>query len=141
MSYEVVGLAVSRRSRLAGRADEEVLHRKDGADQRYMHIDWHVDRSSNPPVRSGVAPIVRGREGPFDLEIAGQVGPEVVKRLDIAERVVHLGIAMTKVPVRDDKSSVVGQNLLHDQHAEYGFPDSTQVQIERSVYGKIAWHF
>lgn len=37
--------------------------------------------------------------------------------------------------------SVVGQNLLHDQHAEYGFPGPNQVQIERSVYGKVAWHF
>jgi len=37
--------------------------------------------------------------------------------------------------------SVVGQNLLHDQHAEYGFPGPNQVQIERSVYGKIAWRF
>lgn len=37
--------------------------------------------------------------------------------------------------------SLVGQNLLHNRHAEYGFPDASQVQIERSVYGKIAWHF
>jgi iron complex outermembrane receptor protein len=37
--------------------------------------------------------------------------------------------------------SVVGQNLLHDQHAEYGFPGPEQAQIERSVYGKITWHF
>ncbi|MDB4793599.1 TonB-dependent receptor [Methylacidiphilales bacterium] len=44
-------------------------------------------------------------------------------------------------PTKDLEISVVGQNLLHDQHPEYGFPDATQVQIERSVYGKIAWHF
>jgi iron complex outermembrane receptor protein len=44
-------------------------------------------------------------------------------------------------PTKDLEISVVGQNLLHDQHAEYGFPDDTQVQIERSVYGKISWHF
>jgi hypothetical protein len=37
--------------------------------------------------------------------------------------------------------AVVGQNLLQNQHAEYGFPGPTQVQIERSVYGKITWHF
>ena len=37
--------------------------------------------------------------------------------------------------------SIVGQNLLHDRHAEYGFPGATQVQIDRSVFGKIAWHF
>jgi iron complex outermembrane receptor protein len=37
--------------------------------------------------------------------------------------------------------SVVGQNLLHAHHVEYGFPSPTTVQIQRSVYGKIAWRF
>ena len=37
--------------------------------------------------------------------------------------------------------SVVGQNLLHDQHPEYGFPGPTQVQIGRSVYGKVAYRW
>jgi len=44
-------------------------------------------------------------------------------------------------PTKDVEVSLVGQNLFQDQHAEYGFPSPTQVQIERSVYGKIAWHF
>jgi iron complex outermembrane recepter protein len=35
--------------------------------------------------------------------------------------------------------SLVGRNLLHDHHPEYGLPDPTRVQIERSVYGKVAW--
>jgi iron complex outermembrane receptor protein len=35
--------------------------------------------------------------------------------------------------------SVTGQNLLHDHHPEYGFPGPGRVEIERSVYGKIAW--
>jgi iron complex outermembrane receptor protein len=37
--------------------------------------------------------------------------------------------------------SLVGQNLLHDRHPEYGFPDPTRVEIVRSVYGKAAWRF
>ena len=37
--------------------------------------------------------------------------------------------------------SIVGQNLLHDQHAEYGFPSPTREEIARSVYGKVAWQF
>jgi iron complex outermembrane recepter protein len=37
--------------------------------------------------------------------------------------------------------SVVGENLLHDRHAEYGFPGPTRVEIERSVYAKIAWRY
>jgi iron complex outermembrane receptor protein len=37
--------------------------------------------------------------------------------------------------------SVVGQNLLHAHHLEYGFPSPTTVQIQRSVYGKVAWRY
>jgi iron complex outermembrane receptor protein len=36
--------------------------------------------------------------------------------------------------------SVVGQNLLHDRHAEFGPPEA-RGEIERGVYGKIAWGF
>jgi iron complex outermembrane receptor protein len=37
--------------------------------------------------------------------------------------------------------SLVGQNLLHDYHPEYGFPGPTRVEIQRSVYGKFAWRY
>ena len=37
--------------------------------------------------------------------------------------------------------SVVGQNLLHAHHAEYGFPDPSRIEIERSVFGRIQCHF
>jgi iron complex outermembrane receptor protein len=37
--------------------------------------------------------------------------------------------------------SLTGQNLLHNHHPEYGFPDPTRVEIERSAYGKIAWRY
>ncbi|MEJ0034735.1 MAG: TonB-dependent receptor [Gammaproteobacteria bacterium] len=33
--------------------------------------------------------------------------------------------------------SVVGQNLLHDHHPEYGFPGAARQEIERGVYGKV----
>jgi iron complex outermembrane receptor protein len=35
--------------------------------------------------------------------------------------------------------ALVGQNLLHDQHAE--FPAPRQEEIERGVYGKAIWRF
>jgi iron complex outermembrane receptor protein len=49
-------------------------------------------------------------------------------------------------PTKNLEISIVGQNLLHDYHVEYGFPETSQavVQqegIQRSVYGKIAWRF
>jgi iron complex outermembrane receptor protein len=37
--------------------------------------------------------------------------------------------------------SIVGQNLLHDHHAEYGFPGPLQVEIQRSIYAKAVWQF
>ncbi|HEX3914762.1 MAG TPA: TonB-dependent receptor [Steroidobacteraceae bacterium] len=37
--------------------------------------------------------------------------------------------------------TLVGQNLLHNRHAEYGFPDPTRPEIERSAYGKFTWRY
>jgi len=37
--------------------------------------------------------------------------------------------------------AVVGQNLLHDHHAEYGTDIARREEIQRSVYGKITWHY
>ena len=36
--------------------------------------------------------------------------------------------------------SIVGQNLLEDQHVEFGAP-TARGEIERSVYAKLAWGF
>ena len=37
--------------------------------------------------------------------------------------------------------SVTGENLLHAHHPEYGFPEPTRVEIERSVYAKGTWRY
>jgi iron complex outermembrane recepter protein len=37
--------------------------------------------------------------------------------------------------------SLVGENLLHNHHVEYGFPSPTQEAIERSVYAKISYRW
>jgi iron complex outermembrane receptor protein len=44
-------------------------------------------------------------------------------------------------PTKHLEFSVVGQNLLHDQHPEYGFPGPTREEIVRSVYGKISFNW
>lgn len=36
--------------------------------------------------------------------------------------------------------AIVGQNLLHNHHPEFGTPEA-RGEVERSVYGKIAWDF
>jgi iron complex outermembrane receptor protein len=37
--------------------------------------------------------------------------------------------------------SLVGQNLLHARHPEYGFPSPDRPEIARSVFGKLVWQF
>lgn len=38
--------------------------------------------------------------------------------------------------------SIVGQNLLHERHLEYGVPGAPNTEeIVRSVYGKVTWRF
>jgi iron complex outermembrane receptor protein len=36
--------------------------------------------------------------------------------------------------------SVVGQNLLHDHHVEFGTPGAHS-EIKRGAYGSFEWHF
>jgi iron complex outermembrane recepter protein len=42
-------------------------------------------------------------------------------------------------PTQHLELSVTGENLLHNRHAEYGFPGPDRVEIERSVYAKLVW--
>ena len=44
-------------------------------------------------------------------------------------------------PVKNLELSFVGQNLLHDQHPEFGAPSPTREEIVRSFYGKVSWRF
>jgi iron complex outermembrane receptor protein len=37
--------------------------------------------------------------------------------------------------------ALVGQNLLHAHHAEYGLADPAREEIRRGVYGKISWRY
>lgn len=43
-------------------------------------------------------------------------------------------------PLRMLELSIVGQNMLHSRHPEFGPPDSRN-EIERSIYGKVTWRF
>ena len=44
-------------------------------------------------------------------------------------------------PTKQLEFSIVGENLLHDRHAESGFAGPSQEQVERSVYAKVSWRF
>jgi iron complex outermembrane receptor protein len=37
--------------------------------------------------------------------------------------------------------SLVGENLLHDHHPEFGPPTPLREEVQRSLYGKITWRF
>jgi iron complex outermembrane recepter protein len=37
--------------------------------------------------------------------------------------------------------AVVGQNLLHERHTEYGFPSTTREEIQRSIFAQVSWGY
>jgi len=37
--------------------------------------------------------------------------------------------------------SLVGQNLLHARHPEFGAPSPVRQEVQRNVYGKVTWRF
>jgi len=52
----------------------------------------------------------------------------------------ELDLRLAWKPIESLELSIVGQNLLHDHHPEFGALSSRQ-EIERSVYGKVTWRF
>ena len=52
----------------------------------------------------------------------------------------ELDVRLAWRPTPKLEFSIVGQNLLHDHHPEFGALPSRQ-EIERSVYGKVTWRF
>ncbi len=52
----------------------------------------------------------------------------------------ELNAKLTWQPTSQLDLSLVGQNLLHDRHAEFGAPAARR-EIERGVYGLVEWRF
>ena len=52
----------------------------------------------------------------------------------------ELNAKLTWQPTAKLDLSLVGQNLLHDRHAEFGAP-ATRREIQRGVYGLVEWRF
>lgn len=53
----------------------------------------------------------------------------------------ELDVRLAWHPTEKIELSIVGQNLLHDHHPEFGAPGPDREQIVRSVYGKITCRF
>ena len=65
---------------------------------------------------------------------------------DINNQVVpayaELNVTLTWRPTSKVECSLVGQNLLHSRHREFGAAASpTRRDIQRGVYGAVAWRF
>jgi iron complex outermembrane receptor protein len=52
----------------------------------------------------------------------------------------ELNASLTWQPTASVGLSVVGQNLVHDRHAEFQLP-AVRREIERGVYGLVEWRF
>lgn len=77
---------------------------------------------------------------PLDLQLDGglrYVGEIANQQLPAY---TELDARLTWSPTGQVDLSVVGQNLLHRRHAEFGTP-TTRRQIERGVHGAVQWHF
>jgi len=73
-------------------------------------------------------------ESDFDLRYIGPIDNQRVP--GYTEANVHLGWS----PTGRWELSVVGENLLHDQHAEFNTP-GTRREVRRSFYAKALWRF
>jgi hypothetical protein len=63
---------------------------------------------------------------------------------DKIDAYIGMNVCLAWRPRPNLELSVVGQNLLDNHHLEFGTNAAVRsplVEIERSVYGKIAWRF
>ncbi|HEY8994025.1 MAG TPA: TonB-dependent receptor [Lacunisphaera sp.] len=54
---------------------------------------------------------------------------------------LELDVRLAWQPTDRLEFSVVGQNLLHGHHAEFGVATPRRAEIQRSVYGRSTWRF
>ena len=53
----------------------------------------------------------------------------------------ELNVRLGWRPTKTLEISLVGQNLLHSHHPEYGFPGAGREELQRGFYGKAIWRF
>jgi len=61
------------------------------------------------------------------------------RALGTVPQYTELDVRMAWQATRRLELALVGQNLLHDHHPEYGFPGASRVEIQRSVMGTLTW--
>jgi iron complex outermembrane receptor protein len=77
---------------------------------------------------------------PYNLQLDGVL--RYVDRLPGPHVSAYLSadVRLAWRPIPSLEISIVGQNLLDNQHPEFG-PAATRQEIPRSVYGKVTWRF
>jgi iron complex outermembrane recepter protein len=119
---------------------QEDIHVKPGQIDLYNAINETADPQQQVFVRSSMdLPCRIQLDAAFRWidEVHNNNGPAPGRIPAYAEVDVRLGWHATK----NLEFSVVGQNLVHDQHPEAGFPGLAQEQILPSVYGEVEWRF
>jgi iron complex outermembrane receptor protein len=133
-----------------------------------LHDSWRVRASytllkEDLSVKSGQMDLNNARnevadpEQQFALRLSGNFSPHVgfdanfrwvdTRPMNSGGSLVYvpsyseLDLRLSWRPTEQLEFSLVGQNLLHDQHAEYGAPGSTRSEITRSGYAKLSWHY
>ncbi len=119
---------------------QEHIHVKPGAVDFTNALNETADPSNQVFVRSSMdlpQNIQLDTEGRWIDSLRINNGPVAGKVPDYFE----MNARLAWHPTNQLELSLTGENLLHARHVEYGFPSSTQEAIQRSIYGKITWHF
>lgn len=53
----------------------------------------------------------------------------------------ELDVRIGWIPTANLELALVGQNLLHDHHQEFGLPGEQQQEVGRNVYAKVQWRY
>ncbi len=118
----------------------------------YLQIQLHIDEDSGDTISEGAEgesphnqlSLRSSFDLPKDFEIDLWLRyTDNLPSLDI-DSYVTLDARLAWKPIRNLEVSVVGQNLLDDQHPEFkqeAFISSSPTEVERSVYGKFTWRF
>lgn len=111
-----------------GKMDVNAAHNETADPQQQFSLRSSMDLPENLELDAGLRWVDR-------LPI--NKGPNV----EMVPSYFELDVRLAWQATKNIEISLVGQNLLHDHHPEYGFPGPNREEITRSVYGKVTWRF
>jgi iron complex outermembrane receptor protein len=121
------------------------------ASYTFLQIDLHRSASSNNRANESIErqspehqfSIHSGIDLPHDVEF--DLGLRYVDSLGALSvpSYFSLDARVAWRPFRNFEAALVGQNLLDDRHPEFAPTTirTLRVEVERSIYGKLTWHF